>query len=120
MDQIENEGASAPKKKSTQNTVPVRVRKATARTIKATLNKLNKRPLGRKVTVDDIVAKALPLLTETHLDEIKESTYSSQDRLEIQYQEYCRVHGNTTKEKFLEELLKAGLPVLKNTSQSDA
>ena len=110
MDQFDNEGTSAPKKRSTQNTVPVRVRKPQPDQLSATLNKLNKRPLGRKVTVDDIVAKALPLLTETHLNEIKESTYSSQDRLEIQFQEYCRVHGNTTKEKFLEELLKVGLP----------
>ena len=111
---------SKPKKKATANTTPIRVKKTTAKSLKSVLNKLNKKSLGRKVTIDDVVAKALPLLTETHFNEIKEGTYSGEDRLEIRYQEYCRSHGNTSKEKFLEELLKAGLPALQNTSQSDA
>ena len=115
-----NEGVATSKKKVVNNTIPIRVKKATSRTIRTILNKLNKKPLGKKVTVDDVISKALPLLTEKHLEEIKVATYSSKDRLELQYQEYCKVNGHITKENFLEMLLKAGLPVLISSSQSDA
>jgi|TARA_Y100000034_G_C6848707_1_gene384774 repressor of nif and glnA expression len=114
-----DEGIATSKKKVVNNTIPIRVKKTTSRTIRTILNKLNKKQLGKKATVDDVISKALPLLTDKHLDEIKEATYSSKDRLEMQYQDYCRKHGNISKETFLEMLLQAGLPVLTSTSQSD-
>ena len=47
-------------------------------------------------------------------------TYSSQDRLDLQYQEYCKVNGQISKEKFLEMLLQVGLPQLKGLPQSES
>ena len=58
------------------------------------------------------IAKAIYLLTEGHLEAIQEATYSNQDRLELQYQEYYKLNGHITKDKFLEMLLGAGLPAL--------
>ena len=100
------------KKKTTYNTTPIRVRKATSRNIRTLLNKLNRKSLGRKVAADDLISKALDLLTEGHLEAIQKATYSSKDHLELQYQEYCKVNGYITKDKFLEKLLSAGLPAL--------
>ena len=110
------EVATKSKKKPIYSTTPVRVRKATSRGIRTLLNKLNRKPLGRKVTADDLISTALNLLTDGHLEEIKQATYSSKDHLELQYQEYCKVNGQITKEKFLEMLLSAGLPVLQRKS----
>lgn len=110
--------SSAPKKKPSSNTVPIRVKKSTAKTIRMILNKLNKKQLGRKVIVDDVISKSLPLLLENHLEEIKAATYSSKDRLELKHQEYCKTHGSISKEDFLEKLLQAGLPSLENDSET--
>ena len=107
------------KKKPTYSTTPIRVRKATSRGIRMLLNKLNRKSLGRKVTADDLISKALDLLTEGHLEAIQKATYSSKDHLELQYQEYCKVNGHITKDKFLERLLSAGLPALKNNPQEN-
>ena len=111
--------ANKPKKKVTYNTTPIRVRKATSRGIRTLLNKLNRKLLGRKVTADDIIFKALDLLTEGHLEAIQRATYSSKDHLELQYQEYCKINGHITKDKFLEILLSAGLPALQNDPQKN-
>ncbi|MBT4761944.1 MAG: hypothetical protein HOO06_09630 [Bdellovibrionaceae bacterium] len=119
-DSIKNEGIATPKKKVVNNTTPIRVRKATSRTIRTVLNKLNRKQLGRRVTVDDVVAKALTMLTDESLEEVKQSTFSSKDHLELQYQEYCQKNGQVTKEKFLDMLLKAGLPTLKKSPESDS
>lgn len=114
-----NEGTPVPKKKSNANTVPIRVRKVTARSIRTILNKLNKKSLGKRIIVDDIISKAITLLSESDFNELREASYSSSDRLDIQYQEYCRANGNISKEKFLEILLQAGLPKL-NQKNSDS
>ena len=107
------------KKKVVQNTAPIRVKKTTLRSLRQILNQLNKKAHGQKVVADDVVSKALALLQEEHFEEIKEMTYSSQDHLELQYQEYCKVNGHISKEKFLEMLLQAGLPALKDLSKNN-
>jgi hypothetical protein len=114
-----NEGIPVPKKKSNANTVPIRVRKITARSIRTILNNLNKKPLGKRIIVDDLISKAITLLSESEFNELREASYSSSDRLDIQYQEYCRSNGTISKEKFLEILLQAGLPKL-NQNNSDS
>ena len=60
------------------------------------------------------------LLKDEHFEEIKKKTYSSQDHLDLQYQEYCRVNGQVSKEKFLEMLLKAGLPTLVGPNRNES
>lgn len=111
--------APVPKKKVSVTTTPIRVKKATARTIRSIVSKLNKKTLGGKVLADDIVSKAISLLSESDLEEIKASTYTSQDRLEIRHKEYCQQHGNVTKEKFLELLLDSNFQNLKSKDQNE-
>lgn len=106
------------KKKSVQNTAPIRVKKTTFRSLRQLLSRLNKKVYGRKVIADDVISRALCLLQDEHFQEIKETTYSSQDRLNLQYEEYCKVNGQVSKEEFLEMLLQVGLPQLKGLSQS--
>ena len=116
---LNNSKSVKTKNKAVQSTTPIRVRKTTLRSIRQVLNRLNKKSYGRKVAVDDVVSKALSLLQDEHFEEIKEMTYSNQDHLDLQYQEYCKVNGYISKEKFLGILLQAGLPALKGPSQSD-
>ena len=105
-----NERRPLSPKSSSPNSVPIRVTKSTARLLRSLLSKCNKKSHGRRVKADDIIKRSLELLNDSHLEEIKESTFSSQDKLEIEFKKYCQLHGPTSKEKFLSLLLQNGLP----------
>ncbi len=108
----ENPVTSAPA--PTSQTVPIRIHKTTARMLKSILSKVNKKPLGKKVRADQVITKALSLLSDLHLDEIKESTYDSKDRLEIEHRKFCQQHGSISKDEFLKRVLSAAIPVVTN------
>ena len=92
-------------KKSKGNSTPIRILRPTAKALKSLLQKLNKKPLGRKVRADDLILKALSLLEEKHFEQIKKLTLSNADRLELFYREYCKAHGHITKDDYLGVLL---------------
>ncbi|PIP91033.1 MAG: hypothetical protein COV38_00430 [Bdellovibrionales bacterium CG11_big_fil_rev_8_21_14_0_20_38_13] len=97
-------------KKVQLNTVPIRVHKTTAKDLKSILTKLNRKPLGRKVKHDDVIQKSLTLLNDEHLEEIKQSTLSNSDRLDMAYQEYCKQKGQVSKDEYFGLLLKQNSP----------
>ena len=84
-----------------------RIRKETNRLLQSLLSKANKKKLGRKLTVDEIISFSLKLINETHIKDLQESTLSNQDRLEQSYREYCSQHGSVSKDQFLGQLLKS-------------
>lgn len=102
------------KNKKQSPTTPIRVKKSTARSVKALLTKLNRKNYGRKVVTEDIISLAISKLDNVDFEQIQESTYSSSDRLEIQFKKYCQEHGQVSKEQFLDALMRAGLPELSN------
>ena len=97
------------------STTPIRIKKSTARSLKALSRKINQKPLGRKVIIDDIIQKSLELLTDKDLEQIKASTYSNADKLELKYKEHCKKNGFVSKEDFFKLLLE-GLPYAEKTS----
>lgn len=107
-----------PSVKSASSTIPIRVHKSTARSLKTIANKLNRKAHGRKVKVDQIVAKAISLLQSEHLEQIKQETYTSGDRIEIEFKQYCKRHGPISKEEFLSRVLAAALPQIKENQPS--
>lgn len=109
------------KPKANSNSTPIRVSKPTAKILKNLVAKCNRKTLGKRVKADAIVQKALNLLDDHHLEEIKESTYSSQDKLEIQYKKHCQLNGHISKDQFLELLLANSLPEFEgNNKNKDA
>lgn len=99
-----------PSKKYQVNTIAIRVSKTTAKAIKLLLQKLNKKSYGKRVRPDDLIQKAISLLSDDHLEEIKQSTLTNSDRLEIAYQEYCKTHGQISKDEYFGLLLKTNSP----------
>lgn len=97
-------------KKYQVNTIPIRVTKATAKTIKTLLQKMNKKPYGKNVRPDDLIQKSISLLSDEHLEEIKQASMSNSDRLELAYQEYCKTNGQISKDEFFGLLLKEKSP----------
>lgn len=74
------------------------------------LQKVNKKTYGKKVKPDDLIQKSISLLSDDHLEEIKQSTMSNSDRLEIAYQEYCKGNGQISKDEYFGLLLKVKSP----------
>ncbi|MFK7823643.1 MAG: hypothetical protein AB8G05_05775 [Oligoflexales bacterium] len=103
--------SSSPKSSPTC-TIPIRISKPTSRVLRAIVNKCNKKSLGRKVKADDVIEKSLILLTNQEIEEIKNKTLSSKDKLEIELKMYSRKNGCISKDDFLQLILSKAIPHL--------
>jgi hypothetical protein len=102
------------------HTIPIRIHKTTAKQLHNITSKCNKKSYGRKVKANDIILAALDLLTDEHLEKIRQSTYSSSDQLEIEFKNYCKNHGPVTKDEFLRLLLsRSALQIPKELSATN-
>ena len=101
------------------NSIPIRISRSTARHLRSILAKCNRKSHGRKVKADDIISSALNELCDSNLEKIRESTYSSQDRLEIEFKKYCQQHSPISKEQFLSLLLANGIPQIAKSNLED-
>lgn len=110
MEQQQTTKEESTSKRKQLSTIPIRVTKATAKTIKGLIQKLNKKSFGRKVKPDDLIQKSISLLTDEHLEQIKQATMTNSDRLEVAYQEYCQAHGEVSKDEFFGLLLREKSP----------
>ena len=77
-----------------------------ARAIRRDLAKLNKKEFGRRIRIDDYVAKAISKLTDDDRRELQEASLSNADRLELMYRQHAK-SGDTqiSKEQFLGRLI---------------
>jgi hypothetical protein len=78
----------------------------TAKVLFALKEKANKKDLGRKVRDSEIIHLGLSLIELSHLEGLRESTYSEQDRLKLAHQEYQKQNGKLTLDQFIGKLLK--------------
>jgi len=114
MEQVTQTKASKPKAASAP-TVGLRMKRETKKRIQAELAKINKKEFGRMVRCDELIGTALSLLTERHIKELQDASFTNADRLESQYRDYVKKHGATTKDEFLGKIL-AGNEAPKNGS----
>ena len=110
--ELMNNDTLSPPKKTRNNITAARISKSTSQHLQSILKRINKKKYGRVAKSDEVINKALTLLKDHHLEEIKELTYSSKDKLEIQHKNYCKIHGNISKDEFLQLLLSKALPEL--------
>ena len=118
----QNKDASRRKKMASQNsqsTTTIRITRSTERSLRTIIRQLNKKKIGRKVVIDDVISKALTLIQKEHLEEIKRSTHSAEDLLNLKHQQHCEQHGYISKKRFLEILFEAELPSSEAVSKSD-
>ena len=100
MDQVTQVKPAKPKAAGAP-TVGLRVKRETKKRIQAELAKVNKKDFGKKVRCDELIGTALSLLTERHIKELQDGSMTNTDRLEIQYRDYIRKNGATSKDEFL-------------------
>ncbi len=104
MDQSTQVKVTKPKVAS-GTSVSLRVKRETKKRIQAELAKVNKKDFGKKVRCDELIGTALSLLTDQHLRALQDGSMTNADRLEIQYRDYVKKHGATTKDDFLGHIL---------------
>jgi hypothetical protein len=68
--------------------------------------KANKKQYGRKIRDSEILAKALSLVEQRHLQELQDATLSEKDRLHIAHEEFAKQHGKISLDQFIGRLLK--------------
>ena len=104
MDQAAQVKVSKPKVVGAP-TVGLRLKRETKKRIQAELAKINKKDFGKKVRCDELIGTALSLLTERHIKDLQDASLTNADRLEIQYRDYIKKHGATSKDDFLGRIL---------------
>lgn len=104
---------------SRSNTTPIRISQATARSLRSIIAKCNRKSHGRKIRADDVIKVALTLIQDHHISEIKLSSYSSQDQLEIEYKKYCKSEGTISKDDFLKFILSKAISQSSQVKGSD-
>jgi hypothetical protein len=78
----------------------------TAKLMNQIREKSNKKPYGRKVTDTEIISAALKLLTQDHIKELQQNTYSEKDRLAMAHEDFQRTNAKISLDQFIGKLLK--------------
>jgi hypothetical protein len=102
-------------KKPNVATATIRLKRETKRRIQVELAKINKKDFGTKVRFDDLIGTVLSLLTNYHIKELQDRSMTNADRLEIQYRDFVKKHGATSKDDYLGKIL-SGDVVLESSS----
>ena len=111
-------------KKST--TSAVRVSHETRKRLLSELAKINKKPHGKRVKVDALIARLLVKISSKDVSELQEASLSGRDRLEQNYRAYCAKFGQVTMDQFLALISDQAVPQMlkadaaKSTAQNAA
>ena len=78
----------------------IRVQLETQRKAERLLAVANKKSIGRKVKVDQLLNIALDLVTELHLHSLQEQSLTNEDRKELLRQKYIESRGPISRDEF--------------------
>ena len=92
--------------KKVQKLKSVRIGDETEKKLEKILAAANKKKLGRKIKVDQVVGLALELLTEDHIKKLQNQSLSNEDRKENLPQKWSQLHGPVSKETFTGVMMK--------------
>jgi hypothetical protein len=87
----------------------------TAKLLSVLRDKANKIELGRKVRDNELLHLGLTLIESGHIEALKESTYSEQDRLTLAHTEYQKAHGKMSLDQFIGKLLRGEIRADRNS-----
>ena len=104
--QIEKKSKSSQKRPSF---AAIRIRRELKRQIETDLERINKKDLGRRIRAEDYLGLALSLVTEDHLEKLREASLTNADRLERDFREYVAQHGPITRDEYLGKRLTGEL-----------
>jgi hypothetical protein len=98
----------AKKLSVTYTTVPIRISHGTRKLLQDIMDKANEKELGRRIKVDEVIAKGLSLICSDHISELIDNSLTNSDRVELLYMQYAK-NKNISKDAFLGKLLRGEL-----------
>ncbi len=104
--QIEKKSKASQKRPSF---AAIRIRRELKRQIETDLERINKKDLGRRIRAEDYLGLALSLVTDDHLEQLREASLTNADRLERDFREYVAQHGPITRDEYLGKRLTGEL-----------
>ena len=100
---------SKPTEKSGNKNIRVNVLKKLdpecAKLLVSIKDKINKKSVGRKIKDSEVLSLSLKQLTEDHIHQLREQTYSEKDRLALAHDEYQQKNGKISLHQFIGKLL---------------
>jgi len=88
----------------------IRVTRELRKKILGDLASVNKKPFGRKIKVNELLALAVSKLKETDFKSLQENSFSNADRLARDYGHYVQKFGPISKDEYLGKRLSGELP----------
>ena len=88
-------------KKNTESFTSLRVKKGTKDDALKILESINKKDFGRKVSIDDLVTKALEKVTKEDIQLLQRNSLRNKDRQAIIHQYYCKKVKKVSEDEFI-------------------
>ena len=89
------------KNKNANNFSSLRVKKGTKDDALKILEAINKKDFGRKVSIDNLVTKALENVTKEDIELLQRKSLRNKDRQAIIYQLYCKKVKKISEDEFI-------------------
>ena len=89
------------KNKNTNFFSSLRVKKGTKDNALKILETINKKDFGRKVSIDDLVTKALENVTKEDIELLQRKSLRNKDRQAIVHQFYCKKVKKVSEDEFI-------------------
>ena len=89
----------------------IRVQLETQRKAERLLAVANKKRIGRKVKVDQLLSIALDLVTDGHLQTLQDQSLTNEDRKELLRQKYIETRGQISRDEFTGFMMSADFAI---------
>ena len=90
-----------PKASKKSSSSAIRVSNETRKRLHQELVRINKKPNGKRVKIDALIAVLLPKLTAKDVNDLQSASLSGRDRLEQNFRAYCAKFGAIKMDEFL-------------------
>ena len=99
-----------PKASKKSSTSAIRVSQETRKRLLSELARINKKPHGKRVKIDALLAVLLPKITAKDVSDLQSASLSGRDRLEQNFKAYCAKFGAVTMDEFLAVISAQAVP----------
>ena len=107
----------APKKSTSS---AIRVSQETRKRLLSELARINKKPHGKRVKIDALIAALLPKLTAKDVSDLQNASLSGRDRLDQNYRAYCTKFGSVSMDEFLALVSAQAVPQILNQKAANS
>ena len=110
----------APKAAKKSSSSAIRVSQEMRKRLLAELARINKKPQGKRVKIDALLAVLLPKLTAKDVSDLQQQSLSGRDRLEQNFKAYCAKFGQVSMDEFLAVISAQAVPQILSANAANS